>query len=86
MKSLRDAIINALAGELVKPASDFSDASTWESLGADSLDVLGCLCAVQTATGAIVPAEAIDGLLTVGDLIRYVESLPMTGCDSATPV
>lgn len=85
MASLRDIIVSALAGELARPASDFTDGTSWEGLKADSLDVLGCVSAVEQAVGCVIPPEALESIQTVGDLVQYVVSLPMMATDTSPP-
>ena len=45
-----------------------------EDLGADSLDVVELLMAVEESFGVSVPDEDVPGLKTVKDIFDYVES------------
>ena len=44
-----------------------------DDLGADSLDIVELLMALEDQYGIEVPDEDAEGLQTVGDLIRYIE-------------
>jgi acyl carrier protein len=48
------------------------DARILDDLGADSLDVVELVMALEEAFGIIVPDEAIEGMSTIGDVERYV--------------
>lgn len=45
-----------------------------EDLGADSLDVVEMLMAMEESFGIAVPDEDIEELITVSDVVEYVES------------
>ena len=45
-----------------------------DDLGADSLDVVEMLMAVEESFGVAVPDEEIPNLKTVRDIIEYVEA------------
>lgn len=45
-----------------------------EELGADSLDLVEILMAVEENFGVVVPDEEIPNLKTVGDIVSYVEA------------
>ncbi len=45
-----------------------------EDLGADSLDVVEMLGAMEDFFGMTVPDEDIEDLITVNDVVAYVES------------
>lgn len=48
------------------------DARILDDLGADSLDVVELVMALEEAFGIVVPDEAIKGMSTIGDVERYV--------------
>jgi acyl carrier protein len=48
------------------------EASILEDLGADSLDVVELVMAIEEAFDIEVPDEAVERLLTVSDVERYV--------------
>ena len=45
-----------------------------EDLGADSLDQVELVMALEEAFGSDIPDEDAEKLITVGDAIKYVES------------
>ncbi len=45
-----------------------------EDLGADSLDVVEMLMALEENFGFSVPDEDIESLISVGDIVEYVET------------
>ncbi|MBP1748939.1 MAG: acpP [Deltaproteobacteria bacterium] len=52
----------------VVPEAKFID-----DLGADSLDIVELLMALEDQFGIEVPDEDAEGMQTVGDIIRYIE-------------
>ena len=50
------------------------DAKFIEDLGADSLDLVELVMALEESFGAEIPDEDAEKLTTVGDAIKYVES------------
>lgn len=43
-------------------------------LGADSLDLVEILMSLEEEFNISIPDEAIPGIVTVGDLVKYIES------------
>ena len=54
--------------EQVTPAASFQD-----DLGADSLDTVELIMALEEEFGIEVPDEEAEKLVSVGDVIRYIE-------------
>ena len=50
------------------------NANIQDDLGADSLDVVEMLMAVEESFGVSVPDEEIPNLKTVRDIVEYVEA------------
>lgn len=46
--------------------------STWEQLGADSLDVIEMLLEVEDDLGIQIPAEAVEQIVTPAKAIAYL--------------
>jgi acyl carrier protein len=55
--------------EEVKPEAKFID-----DLGADSLDVVELVMALEEKFGCEIPDDEAEKILTVGDAINYIES------------
>src|ERR1041384_4257499 len=49
------------------------DAKFIEDLGADSLDIVELVMALEEEFGSEIPDEQAEKLLTVGDVIKYIE-------------
>lgn len=49
------------------------DADIFDDLGADSLDVVEMLMAVEIAFGVSVPDDEIINMRTIRDIINYIE-------------
>ncbi len=70
-----DAIKEILAKQLKVDADSISEnTDIMNDLGADSLDVVEMLMAIEQEHGITVPDEAIMSFKTVGDVAKYVES------------
>ncbi len=67
---VRDIIVEQLG---VNPEQVTPEAKFIEDLGADSLDTVELVMAFEEEFGIDVPDEEAEKLLTVGDVIRYVE-------------
>jgi acyl carrier protein len=59
----------------VKPEQVTLDAKFIEDLGADSLDVVELVMALEEEFGQEIPDEEAEKLLSVGDVIKYIEDL-----------
>ena len=51
------------------------DAKIVEDLGADSLDLVELLSQLEDEHGIIIPAEDVEGLVTVADVVAELEKL-----------
>ena len=67
---VREIIINELGVEAEKVTDD---ASFVEDLGADSLDTVELVMALEEEFGIDIPDEDAEQLRTVGDAIRYMK-------------
>ncbi len=50
------------------------DASILDDLGADSLDVVELVMALEEAFDIEIPDDAVEEMRTIGDIQRFVES------------
>ena len=69
---VRDIIVEQLG---VKPDQVTPEAKFIEDLGADSLDTVELIMALEEEFGIEVPDEQAEKLQTVGDVIKYIEDL-----------
>lgn len=70
-----DKVKRLIAGQLYIPDDDITALSGWKELGADSLDVVEVVIAVEEEYDIRVGNEAIDKLKTVGDLVALIDKL-----------
>lgn len=70
-----DKVVEIIARQL-QIDTDIIDEHTkvMEDLGADSLDVVEMLMALEESFGFSIPDEDIEELVTVSDIVEYVES------------
>ena len=70
-----DKVVEIIARQL-QIDTDMIDEHTkiMEDLGDDSLDVVEMLMAMEDSFGITVPDEDIEELVTVSDIVEYVES------------
>ncbi|MCX8091845.1 MAG: acyl carrier protein [Verrucomicrobiae bacterium] len=59
----------------VKPDQVTPDAKFVEDLGADSLDIVELIMALEEEFGHEIPDEEAEKLVTVGDVVKYIEDL-----------
>ena len=50
-----------------------TDARIIEDLGTDSFDVINLLINIESTFNIKMPIEAWDNIITVGDIIKYIE-------------
>ncbi|HOK78522.1 MAG: acyl carrier protein [Verrucomicrobiia bacterium] len=67
---VKDIIVEQLG---VKPEQVTSEAKFIEDLGADSLDTVELVMALEEEFGQEIPDEEAEKLQTVGDVIKYIE-------------
>lgn len=68
---VKDIIVKQLG---VKPEEVTDDASFTDDLGADSLDLVEVVMALEEEFGAQIPDEDAEKIKTVGDAIKYIDS------------
>ena len=57
----------------LSPADIRPESKIKDDLGADSLDVLQLLMALEDEKGIVIPDEVLPALVTVGDIVAYIE-------------
>lgn len=70
-----DKIKEILASQLDADAGEMTmETKILDDLGADSLDVVEMLMAIDDEFGIEIPDEKIEGLKTIGDVVEYIQS------------
>ena len=49
------------------------DASIFDDLGADSLDVVDLVMSLEEAFDIEIPDDQVENIKTVGDIVKYIE-------------
>ena len=74
MASIADKVKEIVVQQLgVSPDQVAPEAKFIEDLGADSLDQVELVMALEEEFGADIPDEDAEKLATVGDAIKYIE-------------
>ena len=74
MSTVEQQVKKIVAEQLgVKEEEVTNDASFVDDLGADSLDTVELVMALEEEFGVEVPDEQAEKLLTVGDVTKYIE-------------
>ena len=72
--SVLETITQIIVDQLgVDKSAVVPEAKFIDDIGADSLDIVELLMAVEDQFGIEVPDEDAEGMQTVGDIIRYIE-------------
>jgi acyl carrier protein len=72
--SVQDKVKSIIAEQLgVKPEEVTTEASFVDDLGADSLDTVELVMALEEEFGIEIPDEDAEKITTVGDAIKYIE-------------
>lgn len=72
--SVEDKIRSIISEQLgVKPEEVNPQASFIDDLGADSLDTVELIMALEEEFGVEIPDEDAEKMVTVGDAIKYIE-------------
>lgn len=59
----------------ISPETIKETSSIKGDLGADSVDILQLLMTLEEENGIVIPDEKLAKFVTVGDIVRYLESL-----------
>ncbi len=70
-----DSVVEIIANQLeMDPDLIGEHSKIMEDLGADSLDIVEMLMAMEENFGFSIPDEDLEELITVSDIVEYVES------------
>lgn len=76
MSSVSDRVKEIIVEQLgVNDDQVIPDAKFVEDLGADSLDTVELVMALEEEFGAEIPDEEAEKLMTVGEATKYIENL-----------
>jgi len=70
---LKETIVDNLPGTLGKEHLITAEASLTKDLGADSLDAVELILAIEEEYGVEIPDEIAENMKTVGDIMSYLE-------------
>ena len=74
MSGIAEKVKSVIAEQLgVKPEEVTEQAKFVDDLGADSLDTVELVMALEEEYGIEIPDEDAEKLVTVGDAIKYIE-------------
>ena len=80
MAEIRKKVIAIIAEQLAKPEDSISESSHFvDDLGADSLDTVEIIMAIEEAFGLEIPESEQEKIRTVGDAVRFLESKNVQG-------
>lgn len=66
---------NLIAEQLGTDAAEIREESSFkDDLGADSLDLFELVMALEEEYGVEIPADDLEKILTVGDVINYLKA------------
>jgi len=68
---VKDVIVDQLS---VEEDDVVEDATFVDDLGADSLDIVELVMALEETFGVSIPDEDAEGIKTVGDAVSYISS------------
>ena len=71
LEKIREALSEQLN---INPEEIVESANFKEDLGVDSLDLFELVMTMEEEYGFEIPAEELQGMKTVGDVISYMES------------
>ena len=69
LEKTKEVIVDQLN---VDESDVFEDASFIDDLGADSLDLVELVMALESEFGVTIPDEDVEAIKTVGDAVNYV--------------
>ena len=80
MADVRKKVIAIIAEQLAKPEDSISESSHFvDDLGADSLDTVEIIMAIEEAFSLEIPESEQEKIRTVGDALAYIEKHAKVG-------
>ena len=73
--SIEEKVVGIVSDQLDTPKEEISRSSSFvDDLKADSLDIVELVMTLEDEFDVKIPDEDYDKILTVGDVIEYIES------------
>ena len=75
MDNILDRVKDVIMEQLgIEDESSITTATTFiDDLGADSLDVVELIMALEEEFDMEIPDEAVENIKTIGDIVKYIE-------------
>jgi acyl carrier protein len=70
-----ETIRNIICARFDLSETSLTEETTWEEIGADSIDLVDLISELEEKCSVSIPDEAIDDLRTVGDVVRLIDEL-----------
>jgi acyl carrier protein len=81
-QTIEEQIIDIVVSELdLNPTDVQATSSLTDDLGADSLDVVNLIMAIEMGFNLEIPDEDANGINTVADIASYVKNKLLVGTD-----
>lgn len=69
-----DKVKDLISEQLDVKADDITeDSNIQDDLGADSLDVVDLVMAIEDEFGVEIPEDQVENIKTVGDIVKFIE-------------
>ncbi|MFA6058922.1 MAG: acyl carrier protein [Taibaiella sp.] len=72
MQEIKSKVHSIVSDALGIPTQNVTETSTWDGLGADSLDVLDVIQKCEDEFGIAIPEEAWHPMETINELAVYI--------------
>ena len=70
-----DRICDIISTRFELTETSLTQDTTWEEIGADSIDLVDLISELEDKFNVSIPDEAIDDLRTIGDVAKLIEEL-----------
>ena len=70
-----DRICDIISARFELTETSLTQDTTWEEIGADSIDLVDLISELEDKFNVSIPDEAIDDLRTIGDVAKLIEEL-----------
>ena len=70
-----DRICDIISARFELTETSLTQDTTWEEIGADSIDLVDLISELEEKFNVSIPDEAIDDLRTIGDVAKLIDEL-----------